>query len=443
MGMEAELARERDLLRPLLDHLPDAIYFKDRGSRFVRVSQFKLQSALAAARVRYQQAHPGNGADSLPEHLSSLERFAEYLPGKSDFDFFDEARARAAYEDEQEIMRTGEPIIGKTERTTWPDGRVTWCLTTKMPWLDQEGIVIGTFGMSKDITPLKEAEQKCEAAHRELMAASRQAGMAEVATSVLHNVGNVLNSVKVSSGLVSDLAKRSKIPSLARVAQLMHDHEADLGSFISTDSKGRQLPGYLTQLAEHLTAEQAQLQKELAVLKQNIEHIEEIVSMQQSYAKTIGLSETVKPEDLVEDALRMNAGALARHDVHLVREYDPQVPLLTIEKHKVLQVLVNLVRNAKYACDDSGRLEKRMTVRVTSRPGWVQIIVQDNGVGIPPENLPRLFTYGFTTRKNGHGFGLHSGALAARELGGALLAHSAGPGLGATFTLELPLPKNQ
>jgi signal transduction histidine kinase len=126
--------------------------------------------------------------------------------------------------------------------------------------------------------------------------------------------------------------------------------------------------------------------------------------------------------------------------VELIREFE-DVPPINVEKHKILQILVNLVRNAKYACDDSGRPDKRVTVRVTNGDGWIKISVADNGVGIPPENLTRIFSQGFTTRKGGHGFGLHSSALAVKEMGGQLLVHSDGPGRGATFTLDLPVQK--
>jgi C4-dicarboxylate-specific signal transduction histidine kinase len=120
-----------------------------------------------------------------------------------------------------------------------------------------------------------------------------------------------------------------------------------------------------------------------------------------------------------------------------VREYD-SLPVVTVQKHKVLQILVNLLRNAKHACDDSGKATKQVTVRVVAEHGRVRISVTDNGIGIPAENLTQIFAHGFTTRKNGHGFGLHSGALVARELGGSLTALSDGPGRGATFVLDLP-----
>jgi signal transduction histidine kinase len=219
----------------------------------------------------------------------------------------------------------------------------------------------------------------------------------------------------------------------------MRAHQNDLAAFLTQDPKGMQLCDYLDNLAQYLGKEQTGILKEIESLNANIGHIKEIVTMQQSYARAVGIVETLPIVDLVEDALRMNSGALVRHEVQVVREYTA-TPSVPVDKHKVLQVLVNVVRNAKYALDDSGRKDKRLTIRVaTHRNAFVTISVIDNGVGIPPENLTRIFSYGFTTRKNGHGFGLHSGALAAKEMGGSLSAHSDGLGQGATFTLSLPL----
>ncbi len=276
-----------------------------------------------------------------------------------------------------------------------------------------------------------------EKLHRQLLQTSRQAGMAEVATGVLHNVGNVLNSVNVSATLVADKLRHSKVENVARICKLLRDHEADLASFLSRDPKGRIIVPYLTTLAESLAAERKAATAELEGLQKNIEHIKDIVAMQQSYAKTSGVAEAVSIPDLVEDALRMNAGSLARHDVNVARDFQAR-PVITVEKHKVLQVLVNLVRNAKYACDESGRVDKLLTIRTTADDHGVSIAVIDNGVGIPQENLTRIFAHGFTTRAGGHGFGLHSGAVSAKEMGGTLTGHSAGTGKGATFILELP-----
>jgi PAS domain S-box-containing protein len=301
---------------------------------------------------------------------------------------------------------------------------------------------LGRVWSFRDITERMHAEVTLEQMHKQLLGTSRQAGMAEVATSVLHNVGNVLNSVNISSTLVSDRVRKSKVANLFKVVAMLKEHAADLGAFLTSDPKGKQLPGYIGQLAEHLVAEQASVLEELKLLHQNIEHIKDIVVMQQSYAKISGVVETVQITGLVEDALRMNLGALQRHGVEVLREYE-DVPLMDVEKHKILQILVNLVRNAKYACDESLRIDKLLTLRVTKNDGRVRISIIDNGIGIPPENLTRIFNHGFTTRKEGHGFGLHSAALAAIELGGSLNVHSDGEGKGASFTLELPFKPHE
>jgi len=251
-------------------------------------------------------------------------------------------------------------------------------------------------------------------------------------------VGNVLNSVNVSTTLLLESARKSKVASLPKVVGLLDEHADDLGAFITTDPKGKQLPAYLVQLSEQLAEEQKQGMAELESLRRNVEHIKEIVAMQQSYAVVSGVTEVVSVTELVEDAARMNLAALARHEVEVVREYG-ETPVVTVEKHKVLQILVNLIRNAKYACDESERPDKEIRLKTSQHEGRVRIAVIDNGVGIAAENRTRIFNHGFTTRKEGHGFGLHSGALAAKELGGALIAQSDGLGKGATFILELPI----
>ena len=187
-----------------------------------------------------------------------------------------------------------------------------------------------------------------------------------------------------------------------------------------------------------LATERDGFQRELELLRRNIEHIKEIVAMQQSYARVSSVEEDLAPAELVEEALRISEASLSRHGIGVQRDFRP-VPLVRVTRHKVLQILVNLIRNAKHAMDDSGRADKEMVIGLqVSASGQVEIVVRDNGVGIPAENLAKLYTFGFTTRKEGHGFGLHSSANAANELGGALRGESAGPGQGAVFTLSLP-----
>jgi two-component system, sensor histidine kinase ChiS len=284
---------------------------------------------------------------------------------------------------------------------------------------------------------VERTERELDAA-RQLLETSRQAGMAEVATSILHNVGNVLNSVNVSSGLILDNIQKSKLTSLTKAVALLETHKSDLSDFLEKDPKGKQLLTYLGKLDANLAHEQKEILKEVQTLQANIFHIKEIVAMQQDYARVSGVVETLHIEDVVEDALRLNSGALDRHSIKLVREYG-EMQAMSIDKHKVLQILVNLIRNAKHSFDDIGGNEKQITLRITESNHRLQIAITDNGIGIPAENLLRIFNHGFTTKKDGHGFGLHSGALTAKELGGTLTAFSEGTGRGSKFTLELPI----
>ena len=291
----------------------------------------------------------------------------------------------------------------------------------------------------QDVTQRRQAIVEHEQLNQQLIKASRQAGMAEVATGVLHNVGNVLNSVNVTAALLRERAGKSQIQNLLKVTHLLSEHAHDTAAFLTTDPKGQRLPAYLIKLGEHLATEQTAWRLELDGLGQNIEHIKEIVTMQQSYARLSGVSENLSAEELVEDALRMNDGALKHNSVQVVRAY-PKVPPVKVDRHKVLQILINLIGNAKHSMDDTRRSDKILTVEIVdTRIGRVAIKVRDNGLGIAPQNLTRIFQHGFTTKKDGHGFGLHSSANAAREMGGDLSVHSDGPGTGATFTLELPV----
>ena len=318
-----------------------------------------------------------------------------------------------------------------------PDSAVRTAVSSARRLVGPAGQVLGAVVVVQDITERRLAEKELEDLHKQLLDASRQAGMAEVATNVLHNVGNVLNSVNVSASLITERIRKSKCVGLTRVAALLSEHAGDLAGYLM-GAQGRHLPVYLQELATQLVAERDDAAAELSALRSNVEHIKEIVAVQQSYARRGGMTDTLDVRVLVEDSLRMNEGALSRHGVTIVRDFQ-DVPLVQGEKHKVLQILVNVIRNAKYACDESKAAEKRVTVRVRAADGRVVIAVIDTGVGIPPENLEHIFNHGFTTRKDGHGFGLHSSALAARELGGTLHAESAGTGHGATFTLTLPL----
>ena len=293
--------------------------------------------------------------------------------------------------------------------------------------------------LQDQVTAKERARTELTQAQRSLMLASRQAGMAEMATGVLHNVGNVLNSVNVSATLLRDQVRKSEVHTLLKAAELLKQKNGDPGAFLVSDPRGKLMPELIIQVAEQLQKEQENTSRELEQLAKNVDHLKEIVAMQQSYARVAGVVEKVSLASLAEDALQINSAALTRHEVKVIRQFE-EVPPLMIDKHKVLQILINLIRNAKYALDECTQDEKRLIITIAKSDGeCLMVRVEDNGIGIPPENLTRVFSHGFTTRPSGHGFGLHLGALNAREMGGSLSAASEGAGRGATFTLILPL----
>jgi C4-dicarboxylate-specific signal transduction histidine kinase len=243
--------------------------------------------------------------------------------------------------------------------------------------------------------------------------------------------------VNVSASLLKERVHHCEIRTLNRVAGLMEQQNGNLHAFLATDPKGKLIPEFVIQIARQLKKDQEFFVGELSELGKNVEHIKEIVAMQQSYARVGGVLEKVSLASLINDALRMNAPVLTRANIEVVRDFQP-VPEIIVDNHKVLQILINLIRNAKFAMEASNprRLTIALRLHLADR---VLISVQDTGVGILPEHMTRIFAHGFTTRKEGHGFGLHIGALNAQQMGGFLTVASAGPGQGATFTLDLPL----
>jgi PAS domain S-box-containing protein len=340
----------------------------------------------------------------------------------------------------------GKPDAGRNGRSgewRWlaKDGSVVWGDTQVTELTDADGRKIGTRGITVDITERKNAEARAERMQAELLEASRNAGMAEVATNVLHNVGNVLSSVNISHSVITDRVRNSGIANVVKVAELLRRHASDLAGFVTAHPVGRKLPKFLGNLGEWLMQEQQSILSELNLLGRNVEHIKEIIIVQQSDANAGGVHETVPISDLVEAALQINGMTLAERRIEVVREYG-EVPPSCLEKQKVMQILVNLIRNAKNALSDSACAERRLEVRTACEDDRISVTVSDTGMGIARENLPRIFSHGFSTQKDGHGFGLHSSAFAAKEMGGQVRVESEGLGRGASFSLDLPLRRS-
>ncbi len=346
----------------------------------------------------------------------------------------DAAAALAAIRDS---MPQDRPVRALRVRILTPAGNTVHLQAHARLTFDAQGQLERVLGVAWDVTDQVLQEGRQQQLQLQLRDASHQAGMAEVATGVLHNVGNVLNSLGVSATLVLARLRDSRVGNVQRVARLLAEQKDRLGTFMETDPRGREVPGYLAQLGEHLGAESQDLQVEAQAIVTHVEHIGRIVVAQQSYARRSGITEEIDVAELLDNAIALNFTDAT--DITVSRDYQP-TPRLTLDRHKLIQILGNLLSNARHALRAQMQGPRVLTVSIrTLAMGSLTIEVEDSGIGIEAGVLRRLFEFGFTTKKDGHGFGLHVSGILAKDLGGELSGHSDGQGRGARFSLRLPL----
>jgi len=284
----------------------------------------------------------------------------------------------------------------------------------------------------------KRSQEEREVLNKKIVDTAHQAGKAEVATGVLHNVGNVLNSLVVNTGVLKDRIDNSQISYLGKLNALVQTHVDDLGHFVTETEQGKKLPPFLDGLSKGLIEERTETLSQIEEMTAHIQHISDIVRLQQSYSKVAGVSELVSIDGVINDSIQMIAAAIGRHNIEL--QFKPSnLPKGVLDRHKTLQILINLIGNAKHAVQNVHKEHKKIEILVEKLENdFIRIEVADNGLGIAEENLSKIFSHGFTTKKKGHGFGLHSSVLFAKEMGGDLTCFSAGVNQGTKFTLELP-----
>lgn len=390
---------EAALLHHLLQNIPDRIYFKDLQSRFVRISP-----AMAA---RF-----------------GLEDPAEAV-GLTDFDIHDPEHAREALADEEEIMRTGKPVIGKVERVTLPDGSEAWALSTKMPLRDSDGRIIGTFGITRDYTELKRAQDQVEEAHEalkqsyedlkqtqlQLIEAEKMSSIGRLAAGLAHEINNPLAMIKMG------------VDFLKMMPELQKDDD---------------LPSILSGIVE------------------GIDRADEMIKRLIAFAAPRGLTlEKESMNVLVERALELLGHDLSESRATVEQELDEKLPEVPLDRDKITQVLIHLLTNALHATRDGGtvtirtRTERRgdgagdagLRHGKQLRAGDLIVVteVQDTGSGIPEENLARIFDPFFTTKPTGQGVGL--GLTVCRKIielhhGSLLVENRPEGGVRATIQLK-------
>lgn len=386
-----------------------------------------LATALPDAMVRLRRdgvvldQKAGEGMDLIPLGLTGRS-LMEAHPG---------AWAERAVRAVQTSVQLGNLVMYEDEGI----GPGVWCEVRVVRSGENEAVCI-----FRDITERKRAErslreslESLRRAQSALVETSHRAGMADVATSVLHDIGNLLNSVNTSAGVSRDLVAEQRTDVIGRCADLMRAHKDD-PAFLASP-KGAKLIEYLSELQRVLAQHRTDVTEELARLQRNVDNIRATLQRQQTLARHTGVAEETQVDALVEDALSLCELAGNRSKVEVERTFE-SVATVT-ERHRLLRILVNLLDNARRAV--AGVPKPKIAVGVAAVGDTVIVEVRDTGCGIAPENLSRIFQQGFTTRAEGHGFGLHGSANAATALGGRLTAHSAGLGQGATFQLVLPL----
>jgi len=269
---------------------------------------------------------------------------------------------------------------------------------------------------------------------------ARSAGMSEVASGVLHNVGNVLNSVNVSVSVLKTNILNSRIENIEKISQILIENKNNLDEYLSNDEAGKLVIPFIEQLSKKLSEDKQQQLQEFDNLTHNIDHIKNIISMQQTYAGNIGVIEKASTSEVANDAININISSINNNNINLSKYYDTEIEL-SVDKHKLIQILVNLISNAKHAVVNGEKEDKSIIIRIKEHKENVLFSIEDNGIGITKDDLARVFEFGFKKRIGGHGYGLHHSAIAAKELGGELVGQSDGLNMGATFTLTIPIVK--
>ena len=364
----------------------------------------------------------------------------EQILGLTDFDLpWSREEAEFYRSCDTGVMKKNEPQPHIVETQMRADGQQEWLETSKIPLNDNQDNVLGILGVYHDITDLKKAEQEavleCQKLEQELISASRKAGREEIATGVLHNIGNVMNSVNVGNSILKENLVNDIITRLEQTVELFEEQE-NFGDFINNDPRGQHFLPFLKQLV-HRTKD---FEDEIADLQTKIEHVNSVIAAQQMLATGGGgIRGVVQLQTVVENALKILDEELRNCKIQVETEFCQPAELVS-DQQRIVQVVINIIQNAINAINDYGSEQKMISIKIEpGDAGSFVISITDTGIGISPENLDRIFQHGFSTRKNdgGCGFGLHHSINSIEEIGGKLEARSRGVGTGATFELKI------
>lgn len=287
------------------------------------------------------------------------------------------------------------------------------------------------------VEELENTNRELTSAQQELVAKAHKAGMADIATGTLHNVGNVLNSINTSIYMMKDIVKDSPLKDLQRANQLLKKHMENLENFIAHDPRGPKLMQFYLKLETPFHDLQNLICNHLNRLMDRINLVNEIIIAQQNYAGARPALEELDLTDVIEDALKLQAAMLDKYKIKIVKDYQ-LLPKTVIQRTKFLHILINLFNNARDAMQENPEDGRILTITLNGDNQNIYLWVRDTGCGIPPELIQSVFIQGFTTKHEGRGYGLHSCVNYMTEMGGNIRVESPGVGQGATFILQFP-----
>ncbi len=335
-----------------------------------------------------------------------------------------------------------------------PSGKM-WFITNIHPVRNSSGKIYAVHTISYDITDSKRAEEKIRILNKELkllvedrtaelkearkdiIKKEYKSELADITTGTLHNVKNILSSVKTSSDFMRKILHGDSLTGFKRANEMLRENIGNIENFICNDPKGKKLMEFYLKIEEVLDKEVQTTKKHMNRLREKVNAIENIVTTQQSYGGSIPVREHLEIIDIIEDALTMQMESIKNHSINVTKEHK-RAPKINVEKTKLMHILINLINNAKDAMLGTPTEKRSITISTDSDDSYVFIKVKDTGNGISSEDFNNIFTHGFTTKKDGHGFGLHSCASYMKEMHGEMWAESQGEGKGAEFVLKFP-----
>lgn len=401
---------ESKLLYTLINSMPDFIYIKDKNSRFI-IANNKLAKVM---------------------HFNSPEE----MVGKTDMDYYPKEMAEKFYNDEQEIIRTKKPLINCIEMAQDEEGQTNLISTTKLPLYNDDQEVIGIIGIGRDVTDLKKAEEKIREHEVQL---ANESGKTEVIVDILHNIGNVLNSINVSALKIHEQIEDSKLSRLRDTLKLIHDNQKNLGDYLQHDEKGKLIPDYLQKLSERLQQEQVQMLQETIQLQKRLEVISHILELQQDVNKASQYTKEERLDEMIATALDILHSKIEHRGIKINLNIDKKIKIVCI-RSKIIHVFVNLIKNALESIVERKQEDGLIEIEALQNNQKIIIKVYDNGIGIEPSNIKAIFNHGFTTKPSGYGFGLHSCANSIQEIQGSIFAESEGENKGCSIVITLPNP---